>query len=89
MTSRTWFHFDMDMFFAACEIKQNPDLAKMPIAVGDTQMVQTTNYLGREKGVKSGMPGFIGKKICPDLVFIKPNYQKYPSFPVVANISIW
>ena len=40
-------------------------------------MIQTTNYLGREKGVSSGMPGFIGKKLCPDLVFVKPNYKLY------------
>ena len=33
--TRTWFHFDMDMFFAACEIQANPALAKIPIAVGD------------------------------------------------------
>ena len=67
MIGRTWLHFDMDMFFAACEIQQNPGLAEVPIAVGDSQMIQTTNYLARKQGVKSGMPGFIGKKLCPDL----------------------
>jgi DNA polymerase kappa len=40
-------------------------------------MIQTTNYLGREKGVRSGMPGFIGKKLEPKLVFVKPNYALY------------
>ena len=67
----------MDMFFAAVEIKDNPSLKDKPIAVGDQQMIQTTNYVARNYGVKSGMPGFIGKKICPDLVFIRPNYAKY------------
>jgi DNA polymerase kappa len=33
--------------------------------------------MAREKGVKSGMPGFIGKKLCSELVFIKTNYSKY------------
>ena len=42
-------------------------------------MIQTTNYKAREKGVKSGMPWFVGKKICPELVFIKPNYKLYRS----------
>ena len=65
------------MFFAAVEIKDNPSLKDKPIAVGDQQMIQTTNYVARNYGVKSGMPGFIGKKICPDLVFIRPNYTKY------------
>ena len=40
-------------------------------------MIQTTNYLARNHGIKSGMPGFIGKKLCKDLIFIKPNYIKY------------
>ena len=33
--------------------------------------------MARKAGVKSGMPGFIGRKICPNVVFIKPNYPKY------------
>lgn len=70
----------MDAFFAACEIQQNPSLADLEIAVGDHQMIQTTNYKAREKGIKSGMPGFVGKKLCPDLVFIKPNYKLYKEF---------
>ena len=37
--SRTWIHVDMDMFFAAVEIKDNPDLADKPVAVGDQQMI--------------------------------------------------
>lgn len=40
-------------------------------------MIQTTNYVARKQGVTSGMPGFVGKKICPDLIFIKPNYKLY------------
>ena len=40
-------------------------------------MIQTTNYVARNYGIKSGMPGFIGKKLCPELLFIKPNYIKY------------
>jgi len=40
-------------------------------------MIQTTNYVARAQGVKSGMPGFIGRKICKNIVFIKPDYPKY------------
>jgi DNA polymerase kappa len=45
--SRSWVHVDMDMFFAAVEIKDNPELADKPVAVGDGQMIQTTNYVAR------------------------------------------
>lgn len=37
----------------------------------------TTNYCARTFGVRSGVPGFIGRKLCKNLLFMKPNYQKY------------
>lgn len=37
--SRTWIHIDMDMFFAAVEIRDDPDLKDKPIAVSDNQMI--------------------------------------------------
>lgn len=76
-TARTWIHIDLDMFYAACEIRDAPKLARKPLAVGDNAMIQTTNYIARKYGVKSGMPGFIGRKLCPHLVFVKCNYPKY------------
>ncbi len=76
-TRRTWMHVDLDMFYAAVEIRDNPSLATKPVAVGDNAMIQTTNYVARKYGVKSAIPGFIGRKLCPHLVFVKPNYAKY------------
>lgn len=40
-------------------------------------MIQTTNYIARKHGVNSGIPGFIGKRICKELHFVKPNRSKY------------
>lgn len=40
-------------------------------------MIMTTNYEARKYGVRSGVPGFIGKKLCPDMIMMKPNYPKY------------
>ena len=40
-------------------------------------MISTTNYVARKYGVRSAMPGFIGKKLCPNLVFVKCHYEKY------------
>ena len=37
----------------------------------------TSNYLARRFGVRAAMPGFIGLKLCPDLVMVKPNFEKY------------
>ena len=40
-------------------------------------MVCTANYNARKFGVRAAMPGFIARKLCPDLVFVKPDFQKY------------
>ena len=40
-------------------------------------MISTANYVARKFGVRSAMPGFIAKKLCPSLVFIEPNFEKY------------
>lgn len=75
--SRTWVHVDMDMFYAAIEIKNNPSLADKPIAVGTYSMISTANYVARKYGVRSAMPGFIGKKLCPDLIFVSASPEEY------------
>lgn len=68
--NRTWMHIDMDMFYAAVEIRDQPELADKPIAVGSLSMISTANYVARKYGVRSAMPGFIGKKLCPELIFV-------------------
>ena len=40
-------------------------------------MIMTANYLARKHGVRSGMPKFIGIKLCPEITFIKANYTNY------------
>ncbi len=57
--TRTWFHIDMDMFYAAVEIRDNPKLENLPVAVGGMSMISTANYVARKYGVRSAMPGFI------------------------------
>ncbi|KAG9509395.1 Serine/threonine-protein kinase NLK [Fragariocoptes setiger] len=70
-------HFDLDMFFAAVEIRDKPELADKPVAVGSNSMIATSNYVARKFGVRAAMPGFIAKKLCPELVLISPNGAKY------------
>lgn len=77
LLTRTWIHMDMDMFYAAVEIRDNPKLATVPLAIGSDSMISTANYEARKYGVRSAMPGFIARKLCPSLVFIPCNYEKY------------
>jgi DNA polymerase kappa len=68
---------DMDMFFAAVEIRDQPHLKDLPVAVGGIGMISTANYVARKYGVRSAMPGFIAKKLCPELIFVKSHFGKY------------
>jgi len=65
------------MFYAAVELRDNPSLIGKPVAVGGMGMISTSNYEARKFGVRSAMPGFIGVKLCPQLVFVKPDFKKY------------
>lgn len=57
----------MDAFYAAVEMRDDPHLTDIPLAIEDKNMIMTTNYKAREFGVRSGIPAFIGKKLCPNL----------------------
>ena len=67
----------MDMFYAAVEIRDNPEWAEIPIAVGSMQMISTANYIARKFGVRSAMPGFVAMHLCPQLLLVPCNYRKY------------
>ncbi len=75
--SRTIVHIDMDAFYAAVEMRDDPSLKSKPMAVGDSAMLCTSNYLARRYGVRAGMPGFIAKKLCPNLTIVPTNFDKY------------
>ena len=49
----------------------------VPMAVGGIGMISTANYVARKFGVRSAMPGFIARELCPQLVFAKPDFSKY------------
>ena len=83
--SRTWIHVDMDAFYAAVHVLENPELGRVPIAVGGVGMISTANYVARAFGVRSAMPGFIALKLCPDLTFVKPDFEKYRRYANLAR----
>ncbi len=83
--SRTIVHVDMDAFYAAVEMRDDPSLRDRPMAVGGIGMLSTSNYAARRFGVRAGMPGFIGKKLCPDLVLVELNFDKYRAVSKVVR----
>ncbi|NXO22160.1 POLK polymerase, partial [Cisticola juncidis] len=75
--SSTIVHIDMDAFYAAVEMRDNPELKEKPIAVGSMSMLSTSNYHARRFGVRAAMPGFIAKRLCPHLTIVPLNFKKY------------
>ncbi|KAF4507560.1 hypothetical protein G6O67_004048 [Ophiocordyceps sinensis] len=74
--SQNVVHIDCDAFYASVELLEKPELKTLPFAVGGG-VLTTCNYVARQFGCRSGMAGFVAKKLCPDLVFIRPDFQKY------------
>lgn len=76
---RKIIHFDMDYFYAQVEERDNPALKHRPVAIGGGKrgVLCTANYVARKFGVSSAMPTFMALQKCPDLILVRPNFQKY------------
>lgn len=77
---RKIIHIDMDAFYASVEQLDNSDLRNKPIAVGgssDRGVVAAASYEARKFGVKSAMSSVLAKRNCPDLIFVKPRFERY------------
>ena len=72
-------HMDCDAFYASVEKRDNPDLANKPVIIGGGHrgVVSTACYIARIRGVRSAMPMFQARKLCPDAVIIKPRMSVY------------
>lgn len=77
---RKIIHVDMDAFFASVEQMDHPELKGKPIAVGGSEkrgVVSAASYEARKFGVRSAMSGVQAKRNCPDLIFVRPRFDRY------------
>ena len=77
---RKIIHVDMDAFYASVEQMDRPELKGLPLAVGGGQqrgVVSAASYEARKFGVRSAMSGALAAKLCPELVFVSPRFDRY------------
>ncbi|MFC0473565.1 DNA polymerase IV [Halalkalibacter kiskunsagensis] len=80
--ARLIFHLDMNSFFASVEIAHDPTLKGKPVAIAGNPeerrgIIVTSSYEARAKGVKTTMPIWQAKKLCPTLLILRPNGDRY------------
>lgn len=77
---RKIIHIDMDAFYASVEQMDNPALRGKPVAVGGSEnrgVVSAASYEARKFGVRSAISGVLAKKYCPEIIFVRPRFDRY------------
>ena len=77
---RKIIHIDMDAFYASVELKDRPELQDLPVVISSHHpraVIAAASYPARRFGLRSAMSMGQAKKLCPQLVVIEPNFDKY------------
>src|SRR5689334_2008528 len=80
MGIRKIVHIDMDAFYASVEQRDNPELRRKPVIVawkGNRSVVCAASYEARAFGVHSAMPAMQAERLCPDAIFVAPDFTRY------------
>ncbi|HLS67381.1 MAG TPA: DNA polymerase IV [Pseudogracilibacillus sp.] len=81
-THKVIFHVDMNSFYASVEVVYNPSLKGKPLAIAGNPeerkgIIVTSSYEARAKGVKTTMPLWQARELCPELIVLRPNFERY------------
>ncbi|MCA1022952.1 DNA polymerase IV [Halobacillus litoralis] len=94
---RVIFHVDMNSFYASVEAAFDPSLKGKPLAIAGNPeerrgIIVTSSYEARKYGVKTTMPLGEARRLCPDLIVMRPNFERYRTaskemFKILADVT--